>query len=319
MEKILSYDHEQYEKPNFSEKLRNDLREYTPEIVVTPKDFDFICAVLDEMHDKYGDSASENYLVYHNDIHAYDVVHRVVVLSNTFRENAPDAFDDHSITLALIAAAGHDIIQKQATERATDEDLSAEYMRQVMIERGYSELDANRVAHAIIATTAEKSASGVHQTRVREGEPDPIKLIVAMADIQATTMEGTDRMLIDVARLYFEINPPSSCSVSEHINGLSAFMLGQINFIGDRLDSIPGDLRYYFSEHTAQAIEVSNRIAFRNKGLSVIHTARDVHKEASKLVESLSKNIKSIPEGPILASKAAQEALRKSISKLSNR
>ena len=182
---------------------------------------------------------------------------------------------------------------------------------------GYDLTEASRVAGAIIATTAHKDATGVRQTRIREGEADPIKLIVAMADIQATTMEGSGRMLSDVARLYFEINPPASKQPAEHIEGMSKFMFNQLGFVSERLNSIHDDLRYYFSEETASEIEESTRREFRTHGLAVIHTAKDVRAAANQFADALAATIDSIPSTPLQASKLAKRALFKATKRFS--
>lgn len=185
-----------------------------------------------------------------------------------------------------------------------------------MIERDYPKDEALRVADAIVATTAQKSQDGVVQTHVRQGRKDPLKLIVAMADIQATTMEGDTRMLKDATKLYFEINPPHSKTIAQHTEGLSAFLANQHSFVSDRLDSVRDDLRYYFPEEIAIAIESKLRDEFRTKGLSVVHTARDLRSTTTTLIDSLRLSIDTLPSSPIQASRIAQNALFKAVNHL---
>lgn len=309
-----------YEHSNaldFRADILNTIHQQLPEFDLPSQDLDVIVENLHEVYRKYGNPASETYLPYHNHIHSLDVLKRAVTIAAIHQKIAPDRIDDRTIALTMIAASGHDNDQHVVAENETDEQISARTIRDQMLKRGYPPHEAERVYDGIIATTADRSNGHVTQPKVREGSRDPLKLIVAMADIQSTTMEGSMRMLVDVPKLYFESTPPTSNTLHGHIVGLTKFLLSQYSFVSDRIDSVAGDLRHYYDEPTAELIANQHREAFRSHGLSAIHTAKHIHERAEHVQNELSKRIEEIPRTPKQASDMACIALRAAIESLS--
>jgi hypothetical protein len=306
-------------RPDYREKLLSDLNEHIPEVSISPKAIDLTTTLLDYMWTIYGDPNKDTYLLYHNDEHAYDVLLRAVAITDILVESAPSYVDEHDYELAIIAAAGHDFVQKNPFEDITDEQLSAQQVSKLMRQSGFHKREAKRVYDAIIATTAMHGEDGVEQTHVRQGRRDPLKLIVASADIQATTMEGKMRMLTDVPRLYFETHPLKSSSLTEHIEGMAKFLLEQKRFVGQRLESVHDDLEYYFDEATVIAIEEQYRQKFRSHGRSVLEVIKDVGSATSTVSEILAQHMTELPSSPLKAVKLARQALLDTVASLHNR
>lgn len=298
-------------QPNYSEQLQRDLDELLPDIEISEAGISLTVQLLDTMRQRYGDPTSETYLAYHNDEHAYDVMCRAITIAKILAEKVPDQVNDSDFELAIIASAGHDIVQRH-TGGQTDEELSAEYVCGLMIEAGYSAADTGRVNHAIIATTASHDGKSVQQTHVRQGDRDPLKLIVSFADIQAMTMEGFPRMITDVARLYTEIKPPGGASIPEYTLGFAAFALTQREFAKDRLRDIQPNLEYYFDQETAVLIQQRFIEAFGSRGSALMYVTKELGRLASRptdLARLIQKSVHSIPSTPRETARLLSNAL----------
>ena len=306
----LSTHHERIESPDFRADILDIVNAQTFNLAPTEKDIDLMVDNLNEVFSKYGDPSVPTFLPYHNHIHTLDVVRRTATIGAIHHACAPERVSPRTITLAMIGASGHDIEQQTTNTQQTDEEVSAGLIRERMLERNYLPIEATRVHGGIIATTAAHDDNHIRQTHVRQGNPDPLKLILAMADIQAMTMEGDSRILLDVPKLYFEHTPPASATVHEHAIGLGKFLLSQYSFVCDRLDSLPGDLAYYYDEPTTKCIAERNRKEFRTHSLSAIRSAKYIIEHAAWLHSELSERIGGLPLTPKQASEFAQAALR---------
>lgn len=316
---IFFSSHERPESPDFRADILDAISAYELDIAPTERDLALMVDNLTDVWQRYGNPSSPEYLAYHNHVHSFDVADRALQIGALHHEIAPDRVDTRTIVLAMIAGSGHDYYQRAATSDMTDEALSAQAIADRMRERGYPGEEVERVYQAIVATTADHADGHVQQTHVRTGDRDPLKLILAMADIQSMTMEGSRRMLIDVPKLYFEITPPTSEAPHRHIIGLTKFLLSQYSFISDRIDSIPDDLLYYYNEETAEAITAKHREVFRSHGLSAIHTAKHIREHAEQIQNELADHINDIPRTPKQASDLACTALRSIFDSLAHK
>lgn len=186
---------------------------------------------------------------YHNEHHALVVMKRSFCMWQALSQVLPDVFTNEGYELLAIAAASHDLFQdfKAPGLNETQSALAAaEYMG-----NSYTEEQKLRVLDAIIATTVERTEEGViRQCELRAGTNDPLKFVLANADINGIALEGTQRMLEDATKLFMEVNTlPPDTSFSQNSSAFAQFLKGQASFLRSRLAAMNGDIEYYFPHH----------------------------------------------------------------------
>ena len=238
--------------------------------------------LLEQMYQANGDESSETYKPYHNDQHAIDVIRRSFRLWNLLHRELPDKIGTDEYELLLIAAAGHDLVVGSGKEQGYDEYASGIIVAHSMQLAGYDKAQIVRVQSAIDATTVTRDSVGnITQDSMRSGDKDPIRLVLATADINGATMEGIPTLVENALGLYAEMTGELPESVDETSHGITEFLLSQAQFINGRLEAIQGDLEYYFSPEDARRIQAAYEKEFTG---------------ASRDVISLSKTIASFPE-----------------------
>lgn len=223
--------------------------------VLPERGINLAAGILCEVYDKYGNTDSDSYKPYHNDEHALNVIRRSWRLWRLFEEVAPERATPEGYELLLIAGAGHDLIHGTGGELGQDERLSGVATVERMTAVGYEDEDTSRVFDSIQATSVETKDGAIVQHNVQYGSRDLLKLALATADINGTTMEGIPTMVNDVLNLCMEIHKKSFKDIlfsqSETLN----FFFQQAGFIRDRLDALDADFAYYFDPLEAQIIK----------------------------------------------------------------
>ena len=184
--------------------------------------------------------------------------------------------DDEGYELLLIAGAGHDIVVgTQGQKTGYDEMESAKITTKVMEEAGYSEEQIKRVSDAILATTVERDEEGnITQSFVRKGTKDPIKLALATADINGTTMEGISTLVRHAAQLHAEISGIKVEDIKHNSEGFSNFLFTQAQFVSGRLSALKEDRLHYFSKEAEDKLEKAYEREFTGATRDVISLAK---------------------------------------------
>lgn len=222
-----------------------------PEIVI-----ELSTIALHDVDMRYG-PFSRNPMPHHNAEHSLDVAGRVVRLTNLLWDFIPQRYQKDIFALGMHAASGHDYEQSKGPGK--NERASAKYVRNTIINRGYqSQLGQKyfqRVGAGIMATEVEFVGDKIIQPNLRKGEADPLRFIVAFADINAIAMEGPNRMIRDATNLYFERS--AHPKVDHYLDMLAS----QVKFLRRRLNDwqIEGDIEYYFSAHQDEVYDVMYR------------------------------------------------------------
>lgn len=258
------------------------LLEEFPSAEVSERAIELSITLLEEVKAKYGDENSENYKPYHNDEHALKVIRRAWRLWEIIRTELPGRFDEKGFELLLIAGAGHDIVWNSDTPDGEDEQESAEVVAKHMRDAGYEEEDILRVTSAILATTVERAEDGtIIQSKIREGNKDLLKFVLATADVDGIAMEGAPTMLGDAFNLFLEsiINKPGN--TSSRLKTLYGFLKYQTKYLQDREKARPGDLRHYFSKEEIAIINEVYRAQFKN---TIIEAQRAAEKLRTNII-----------------------------------
>lgn len=255
----------------------NKILEYTETLTTlthelnVPRD-----AISDEMIDtgaemlaliykKYGDPASETYKEYHNDLHTLDVLRRSWILLNLHSSKFPQKFTDRDYAIIMFAALGHDIVHGTGGPTGEDErqsaDLTALYMKRV----GFTDTECERAKEIILATVAGLENGSIVQKNIRSGSKDPLKLILATADINGIAMEGTQRMINDGFNLCLEMGNLSiqrviketvktTADIIKKPSSVVSFFGRQAKFLDDRLERLRGDFAYYYRDEEVEEV-----------------------------------------------------------------
>ncbi len=251
--------------------------------------------LLQQVYETYGDPDSKIYKPYHNYEHTLDVIRRSFRLWQLMKHEVSGPvneegyeIDEEGYELLLIAGAGHDVtVGSKDEELGYDEEQSAQITAEVMRKAGYSEVQIQRVYDAILATTVERDEEGnITQSFIREGTKDPVKLALATADINGTTMEGIPTLVRHAVELYAEYNEIKVEDIRQHPEGFSNFLFTQAQFISGRLTALKGDRQYYFSKEIEEKLEEAYEREFTG---------------ATRDVISLAKSLASFPEMTHLA------------------
>ena len=239
--------------------------------------------LLKQVYEKYGDPSSETYKPYHNYNHSIEVITRSFRLWRLMGEelsgkvNDEDyEIDDEGYELLLIAGAGHDIVVgSQGKEVGYDETESAKITARTMELAGYNEEQVQRVYDAILATTVERDVEGnITQSFVCQGSKDPMKLALATADINGTTMDGISTLVRHAAQLHAEITGIKVEDIKHNSEGFSNFLFTQAQFVSGRLAALKGDRLHYFSEEAEEKLEKAYEREFTGATRDVISLAK---------------------------------------------
>ncbi len=285
-----TYDHEppKDKEPDYRADIAEIAEEF--EVELPEKAIGVAVELLRQVYEKYSDPESETYNPYHNYKHTMDVIRRSFRLWQLMGEELEGEvneegykIDDEGYELLLIAAAGHDVVVgSKNQELGYDEQESAKITAHRMQQAGYSEEQIKRVCDAILATTVERDEEGnITQSFIRQGTKDPLKLALATADINGTTMEGIPTLVDNASRLYAEIIKVKVEDLKHHSEGLSTFLLTQAQFVSGRLKALKGDRLHYFDKDTEAKLEKAYEREFTG---------------ASRDVISLAKTLSSFPE-----------------------
>lgn len=208
--------------------------------------------LLEDVDARHGD------LPYHNASHGLDVVRRGLRLTSALLPYIDEKYQKGIYNLPFLAGPAHDFVQG-ANDHQNVRD-SADHVIQRIHENGHNEQINcrkvfSRIRLGIYATEVrrEKSSGKVTQVNLQEGSRDPIKFIMAMADINGIAMEGPKRMVRDAVNLCYEMNDGKPTA-----DQLYGFVLFQQKFLKDRLqdDQTKEDIKYYFGDHSDEVYDL---------------------------------------------------------------
>lgn len=279
--------------PNYRERILEILQEF--EVKVPERAIRVACELLEKMYKEHGDPNSESYKPYHNDLHALNVIRRSLRLWKLWKEIVPDDIDEEGFELLLIAGAGHDLVVHSGKDVGYDERESGYIIAAYMNEAGYSKEQIERVFEAVVATTVVRDENGhIIQTFILEGKKDPLKLALATADTNGTTMDGTDAMAEDVVNLYAESEGKLPDSRVKIARGVTAFFQAQLQFVNDRIEMLKEDLEYYFGEKKAKKIYTAHIEEFTDASPDVMSLAKTIHSFPEMAADSIEAVVNSV-------------------------
>lgn len=223
------------------ERLLNEAYQELPEhIDFTTETKEQLAQILNEVADLNAHRA------YHNHIHAVHVMKRSFIIWRELQNVLPDIFTNDAYELLAIAACGHDKYQ-QFTQPGKNERQSAVDSVHHM-QNSHTILEQTRVFEATCTTQVMRDAEGVIvQQFMKTGSRDPLKFVLAVADINGVALEGVPRMVEDAVNLYIEFNDLDiSASLWGHSRDLGKFLQAQASFLRSRLEALSEDIDYYF-------------------------------------------------------------------------
>lgn len=276
--------------------IEQDEQLAVPEGVITEEMRQVGAEMLVAIYNKYGDPNSETFKQYHNHQHALDVLKRAWEQLLLHRSEFSERFTDHDYRLLFFAALGHDGVHGNGGGLGTDEELSAEWTIPYMRRLGFSDEDCMRVSEVICVTTVYKRESdgAIIQTYIREGSEDPLKLIMANADINGILMGGIPAFANDVLNLWLENNKKAAGDIAEHKEELATFFGTQLEFVETRVKELWGDFQYYYKED-AQKISQLYEETFTRATRDALGAIRTIDR-MSNLVELLIDEMVSVIE-----------------------
>lgn len=218
--------------------------------VLEPVDKQILQEKYDYIKQRYGDNP------YHNHHHALSVTCRAQTIWSALSAALPESFCQQDQRLLAIASIGHDSEQSLPGFGENEQASATAAMLRVFDEPTLQPLNAGiRLYDAIIATVVKRDDQGtIIQTNLRAGSRDPLKLVLAMADINGIAMGGVSTMIDDATNLFMEINGYRTClDILAHAKDFARFLQTQAHFLNDRLQSIDGDVDYYFESEDERA------------------------------------------------------------------
>lgn len=236
--------------------------------------------MLTRIYYEYGDPDSENYKTYHNDQHALNsVLRRGWRLLNLLQETFPEKFSNKDYGLMLFGALGHDIVHGTGGPIGEDERQSGIETTPYMRRAGYGGADCSRVQDMIDATRVAVDAKGsIVQTNIRSGSKDPLKLVLATADINGIAMEGIPTMINDAFNLYMEIYGQTVKDMLKDPRKVIDFFFTQAKFLDDRLKALDGDFAFYFTEEEVERVKAAYEHEFTGATRDAIGAAEVLHR-----------------------------------------
>lgn len=236
------------ELPDHNFKIRQLMSETgVPRGVMSDEDIAFSAGLLDEAYKIHGDPASPHYKEYHNTEHDFYVLRRAWDVWGALRNRMPDKFDTNGFKLLLFSVCGHDLFLGNEAKEGSDERRSGKFTMRRMLAAGYAPEEGQRVREAIDTTAVKRDEKGrITQYNIRQGSKDPLKFVLAYADINGVPMEGIPTMIRDALNLYMESSGTSLKELSHNPKKALGLMLTQADFVQDRLDDMDGDIAHYF-------------------------------------------------------------------------
>lgn len=203
---------------------------------------------------KYGEK-SESPLSHHATPHSIGVTRRDIQLINLLYPYITEKYRWRIYDLAGIVGAVHDVEQDKGP--GENERISGQYgvnlARRSSDQEIASDGFTSRIRLGVNATLAvPDDLMVVRQPNVGRGEPDPIAFTTSFADRNASAMEGTTRMIIDVTNLAYEwFKHPTVAQYKGVIDLQDPFIKGGMND-----DVIKPQLEYYFPGDEEKVFEI---------------------------------------------------------------
>ena len=250
------------------------------------------------------DFKSVKNLPYHNTEHTINVIRRANLILNTIHKFDPTLVTKRDISVGILAAAFHDIVQnwtivdgKRKRTPGESEALSAEKLEKFMREMNvFSEEDIFNGKNAILATipSFDLDLGTVYQPHLTK-DSTPISLAVALSDINTAGIDGPSQFLDEGDRVLREENPNllesiySDTASENEQTEIKAKLIGgaafQINFAQGRkklfekeIDHLPKELKEIMSD------------LFDKFDLSISEAKRAVEKRKSMSYATLLKD-----------------------------
>lgn len=269
---------------------RNTLKELEsklPEdVTISESARNFAVSTSENIYQRYGNPNSPDYLAYHNDQHAIDVIRRGWQLLTIAYETLPERVKPKDFELLLVAAASHDY-EQQKEEFGENEKASAKHATLYMGQS--SEYDSNDmldVRHAIIATTIHTDNGMLDQKNLRDPKTRSlVPLSLAMADINGIWMEGDETMVQNVIHLAAE--RIKGCGQGSETSSLFNLAQEQIGFLRERLKFAPLDLGAHLSEEELEKVAARCDIEFGDEMRKSFKMARVMRKLSPDFIEKI--------------------------------
>ena len=266
-----------------------ELESILPEgIEISDSARNFAISTSADIYQRYGNPTSPEYLAYHNDQHAIDVIRRGWQLLTIAYETLPERVAPRDFELLLIAAASHDYEQQQE-EFGENERASARHAVQYMGQSSeYNSGDILDVYHAIIATTIHTENGSLDQKELRSPRTKSlVPLALAMADINGIWIEGSETMVKNIIHLASE--RIKSCGQGSETSALVNLAQEQVGFLHERLKFAPLDLRAQLSAEELEKIATRCDAEFGNEMREAFKTARAMRKLSPDFIEKAVK------------------------------
>jgi hypothetical protein len=226
---------------NFESRVDELIGTIEPEgLEIHPTVHSLATIALHSVEVKYGEH-SENPLPLHNAEHALDVTERAIELTNLLYDYIPEEYQEDIYELVLLVGVAHDWKQLQGT--GVNEEASADYLIGLIEQTGDSRFNTERFKQraraGIMATEYEvdEKTGVINQINLlkdepyEKGKPDPLKFIMAFADINAIAMKGPEEMYENAVKLFFERNleEPTEEALREMLDYQQLFIKSQLN------------------------------------------------------------------------------------------
>ncbi|HVI60902.1 MAG TPA: hypothetical protein VM535_01955, partial [Candidatus Saccharimonadales bacterium] len=173
-----------------------------------------------------------------------------------------------------------------------NEQQSAQLVGERMQAAGYEEPAVQRVADAIIKTTAQRTPDGViKQTFIREGSKDILGLCVGQADMNGILIEGPGELFSDAYALYLECSQTPLMNVLTNPRGTIDALRDEKEYLASRVAALPGDLAYYVADPTErEAIKQIYYQEFSSVSRAALEVAERLHGAPEKTREVVSSS-----------------------------
>lgn len=287
-------------RTDFRERLDDIVSDVAvPGYVVNPASIEVAEWALHAIEARYGPD-SDSPLAYHNADHALDVCRRAVRLTNVVYPYLKPEHHAKIFDLAIVCGAGHDL--EQSLGSGANERASAEAMMAKVLEIDDPVINnkkfLQRMKLGILATEVHRNEEGeLVQTNLRTGSRDPIKLIMANADINGIAMEGNARMIRDVTHLCQEAyGEPTAEQYYK-------FLIDQAGFLRQRLhdEQIIPDITYFFPDD-ADAVYRDTRKLFQGNIVDAYRLAlfMEQHPDITASIGTAAKRVGTTHVGKLI-------------------
>ncbi len=273
--------------------------------------------ILLDIHARCGDPNSETYEPYHNDQHALQVLSRSWRLLQLLQKIMPEKFSGSDYEALLWASLGHDVVRGTGGTLGEDERQSAQLIAARMQEAGCEDTMCEQVADIILTTIVEHDEQGrIKQTNIRSGNKDPLRLILATADINGVAMEGIPTMINDVFNLYMEVRHRTVADMVANPEEVIEFFFSQAQFLESRLETLSGDFAYYFTQEEVAIVQAAYEEEFTQATRDGIGAAnvlfRFPHLGELAITDALQTSHQSVPDIETIKQRLATLLTRRS-------